>query len=117
MRAGRILDISKKTKIIFHDKEQVTMQADIYIEGKHVATGTANELKAGSRINTTSKLKIIAIGAHGDDIELACGGTLAKAIKHGHDVSMVLVTGGGLNDHNNVTIRNKDEAIKEAEAL
>ena len=27
--------------------------------------------------DTGKKLKILAIGAHGDDIELACGGTLA----------------------------------------
>ena len=26
-------------------------------------------------------MKILAVGAHLDDIELACGGTLAKAIK------------------------------------
>ena len=64
--------------------------------------------------NTSKKLKIIAIGAHGDDIELACGGTLAKAVNYGHDVSMILVTGGSSNDHNNVTIRNQDEAKKEA---
>ena len=64
--------------------------------------------------NTTKKLKIIAIGAHGDDIELACGGTIAKAIKHGHEVSMVLVTGGGSIDHNNILIRNQAEAEQEA---
>ena len=29
-------------------------------------------------------MKILAVGAHLDDIELACGGTLAKAIKNGH---------------------------------
>jgi|TARA_B110000008_G_scaffold279099_1_gene324912 LmbE family N-acetylglucosaminyl deacetylase len=65
--------------------------------------------------NVSRKLKILAIGAHGDDIELACGGTLAKAVKNGHDVSMVLVTGEGSNDHNNVKIRNQNEAKKEAE--
>jgi len=60
-----------------------------------------------------NNLKIIAIGAHGDDIELACGGTLAKARKHGHDVVMVIVTGSGSTDHNNVTIRLPDEAEQE----
>lgn len=62
----------------------------------------------------SKKLKLIAIGAHGDDIELACGGTLSKAIKHGHDVLMVVVTGNGSKDHNNKSIRNDHEAKKEA---
>lgn len=63
---------------------------------------------------SSKKLKIMAIGAHGDDIELACGGTLAKAINNGHDVSMVLVTGDGSKDHNNKIIRKDDEAKIEA---
>ena len=67
-------------------------------------------------LNVSKKLKIIAIGAHGDDIELACGGTLAQAVKNGHDVSMVLITGEGSNDHNNVKIRDQNEAKNEAEA-
>jgi LmbE family N-acetylglucosaminyl deacetylase len=64
--------------------------------------------------NIHQKLKILAIGAHGDDIELACGGTLARAIEQNHLVEMVLVTGGGSNDHKNVSIREEDEAKKEA---
>jgi LmbE family N-acetylglucosaminyl deacetylase len=66
--------------------------------------------------NTTKKLKIIAIGAHGDDIELACCGTLAKAIEQGHEVSMVLVTGSDSNDHNNMKIRAQGTAEQEAKA-
>ena len=64
--------------------------------------------------NVSKKLKVIAIGAHGDDIELACGGTLTQAVKFGHEVSMILVTGGESSDHNNVKIRNQNEAKKEA---
>lgn len=37
---------------------------------------------------------ILAIGAHPDDIELGCGGTLVKAIRAGHAVSMLVVTKG-----------------------
>ena len=65
-------------------------------------------------LNSYQKLKILAVGAHGDDIELACGGTLAKAIECNHQVEMVLVTGSGSDDHNDVVIRNKDEAKREA---
>jgi len=66
--------------------------------------------------NTGKKLTILAIGAHGDDIELACGGTLAKAIKNGHEVTMVLVSGHGSNDHNNMKIRAQGVAQQEAKA-
>ena len=59
------------------------------------------------------KLKIIAIGAHPDDIELACGGTLAKAVENGHDVYMVVVTGVASKDHNGNIIRDDNEAKDE----
>jgi hypothetical protein len=49
---GTELDIV--TKVIQQDEKQVMMQADIYISGKHIATGTAQEFRAASRINQTS---------------------------------------------------------------
>ena len=49
---GSELDIV--TKVIQQDDKQVMMQADIYISGKHIATGTAQEFRAASRINQTS---------------------------------------------------------------
>ena len=49
---GTELDIV--TKVIHQDDKQVMMQADIYISGKHVATGTGQEFRAASRINQTS---------------------------------------------------------------
>jgi LmbE family N-acetylglucosaminyl deacetylase len=66
--------------------------------------------------NTGKKLTILAIGAHGDDIELACGGTIAKAVQNGHEVIMVLVTGHASNDHNNIMIRTQRAAQQEAKA-
>ena len=63
--------------------------------------------------NKNEKLKILAIGAHGDDIELACGGTLAKAVKQGHEVTMVIVTGTGCTDTNGQVIRTSEIAEKE----
>ncbi len=66
--------------------------------------------------DTHNKLTILAIGAHGDDIELACGGSLAKAVKKGHNVIMVVVTGVDSNDHNNISIRDNGNAEKEANA-
>ena len=49
---GSELDIV--TKVIQQDDKQVMMQADIFISGKHIATGTAHEFRAASRINQTS---------------------------------------------------------------
>lgn len=66
--------------------------------------------------NTDNKLTILAIGAHGDDIELACGGSLAKAISKGHQVIMVVVTGRDSKDHKNLSIRDNGSAEKEAKA-
>ena len=63
--------------------------------------------------NKNEKLRILAIGAHGDDIELACGGTLAKAVKQGHEVTMVIVTGTGFTDTNGQVIRTSEIAEKE----
>ncbi len=59
------------------------------------------------------KLKIIAIGAHPDDIELACGGTIASAVEKGHEVCMVIVTGAASKDHHDNFIRTDDEARDE----
>jgi LmbE family N-acetylglucosaminyl deacetylase len=39
-------------------------------------------------------LNILAIGAHPDDIELGCGGTLLKAVRQGHNVTMYNITRG-----------------------
>lgn len=40
-------------------------------------------------------MNILAIGAHPDDIELGCGGTLIKAARDGHRVFMYVLTRGG----------------------
>ena len=42
------------------------------------------------------KVDILAIGAHPDDVELGCGGTLAKIIEEGKSVAVVDLTQGEL---------------------
>jgi len=39
-------------------------------------------------------MKILAIGAHPDDIEVGCSGTLAKYIQAGHDIYLLVMTDG-----------------------
>jgi LmbE family N-acetylglucosaminyl deacetylase len=59
------------------------------------------------------KLKIIAVGAHLDDLELACGGTLAKAIRFGHEVRMVVLSRSGYKHYSGKYERSNEEAMKE----
>ncbi|NOZ28267.1 MAG: PIG-L family deacetylase [Chloroflexi bacterium] len=40
------------------------------------------------------KLRVLAVGAHPDDIEIACGGTLARYALAGHHVMMCYATNG-----------------------
>lgn len=42
------------------------------------------------------KANILAIGAHPDDIEFGCGGSLAKYSERGHSLYLLVMTGGGL---------------------
>ena len=39
-------------------------------------------------------MKVLAIGAHPDDVEILCGGTMAKFAKQGHDVIICHVCDG-----------------------
>lgn len=39
-------------------------------------------------------LDVIAVGAHPDDVEIACGGTLAKLASQGYRVGIIDLTNG-----------------------
>lgn len=63
-------------------------------------------------------MKIMAIGAHLDDIELACGGTLAKAIEAGHSVKTIIMSKSGYTNYDGRQMREDATAVKEGtEAL
>jgi N-acetylglucosamine malate deacetylase 1 len=59
---------------------------------------------------------VLAIGAHPDDIELSCGGTIAKLVKDGHKVALADLTQGELGTRGNKDIRSK-EALAAAKLL
>ena len=59
------------------------------------------------------QLKIIAIGAHLDDIEIACGGTLAKALESGHLVKMIVLSDSAYKNYDGIVQRTREEAIRE----
>jgi LmbE family N-acetylglucosaminyl deacetylase len=48
------------------------------------------------KADRTGKIRILAIGAHPDDIETGCGGTLLKYAKSGHRVFLMVMTEGEL---------------------
>ena len=58
-------------------------------------------------------MKILAIGAHLDDIEIACGGTLAKANKHGHLVKVLIMSKSGYTNKDGAVQRSNEEAVEE----
>jgi len=62
------------------------------------------------------KVDILAIGAHPDDVELGCGGTLAKLISEGKKVAILDLTQGELGTRGTKETR-KQEATKAAQIL
>ena len=63
-------------------------------------------------------MRILAVGAHLDDIEIAVGGTLAKAIDNGHDVKALILSKSGYTNYNGEQMRSDESAVSEGkEAL
>ena len=54
------------------------------------------------------KLDILAFGAHPDDVELGCSGTIAKEISLGKKVGIIDLTRGELGTRGSVEIRNNE---------
>jgi LmbE family N-acetylglucosaminyl deacetylase len=46
--------------------------------------------------SSIKKMNILAIGAHPDDIEIGCGGTLAKYALYGHNIYLLIATNGAV---------------------
>ena len=63
------------------------------------------------------QLDVIAVGAHPDDIEIACGGTLAKLAKQGYKVGIVDLTDGESTPGSAGPEVRLEEARKAAETL
>ncbi|MBQ0732930.1 bacillithiol biosynthesis deacetylase BshB1 [Aquimarina celericrescens] len=62
------------------------------------------------------KLDILAVGAHPDDVELSCSGTIAKEVDKGKKVGILDLTRGELGTRGNAEIRDT-EAQKASEIL
>ena len=57
--------------------------------------------------------RILAIGAHLDDIELACGGTLAKAVDKKYVVKMIVMSKSGYTNYDGKIVRTPECAVQE----
>ena len=59
-------------------------------------------------------MKILAIGAHPDDIEVGCSGTLAKYAQNGHEIYLLVMTEGHMGGEGAIR---KKEQTKSAKIL
>ena len=64
----------------------------------------------------TEEVDVLAIGAHPDDIELCCGGTIAQLVAKGRRIGLVDLSLGELGTRGTVEIR-RQEAQRAAEIL
>ena len=81
---GTSLDIV--TKVIHHDDKQILMQAEIFIDGKHVSTGTAHESKAESRMHQISYVELCDTSCIGR--ALAMAGLINDSVASAEEVSL-----------------------------
>ena len=83
---GTSLDIV--TKVIHHDDKQILMQADIFIDGKHVSTGTAHEFRAESKMHQTSYVELCDTSCIGR--ALAMAGLINDSVASAEEVSLAI---------------------------
>jgi bacillithiol biosynthesis deacetylase BshB1 len=73
--------------------------------------------RTGGRADGPSEqIDLLAIAAHRDDVELTCGGTLAKAVRAGHRVGIIDLTQGEMGTRGDAATR-AAEAERAAKTL
>lgn len=61
-------------------------------------------------------MNVLAIGAHFDDVELGCGGTLARHVRAGDSVYVYVATRSGYGNPSAEVVRSNDVALAEGRA-
>ena len=61
-------------------------------------------------------MRVLALGAHFDDVELGCGGTIARHVENGDTVIIFVATHSGYSDHAGRVIRKPEIALAEGQA-
>ena len=59
------------------------------------------------------EVRVLAIGAHFDDVELGCGGTLLRHVANGDDVNILVVSKSDYVSKNTSHIREEETALSE----
>ena len=60
-------------------------------------------------------MKVLALGAHFDDIELGCGGSLIKHVKNKDKVYMFVLTDSGYEQYDGKVERTREVALREGQ--
>src|SRR5947208_10803095 len=80
------------------------------------ATNVSGKLAEFPGVSSTSRpLNVVCVGAHPDDPETGCGGTLAKLAREGHHVSIIYLTRGEAGVKNGD--RQATSRVRTAEAI
>ncbi len=58
-------------------------------------------------------MNVLAVGAHFDDVELGCSGTLIKHVNQGNRVIIMVVTNSQFEDKDGCVVRAKETALAE----
>ncbi len=58
-------------------------------------------------------MKVLAIGAHYDDVELGCSGTLINHVQRGDKVTILVITDSAYKNPDGDTVRNSNVAYQE----
>jgi LmbE family N-acetylglucosaminyl deacetylase len=60
-------------------------------------------------------MNILIVSAHHDDLELGCGGTVARFVEEGHKVVSLVLTHSGYSDAQGNAVRDKKAALSEGQ--
>lgn len=63
-----------------------------------------------------SKRNILVVSAHHDDLEVACGGAVARFVAEGHTVTSLVMTHSGYQDQHGREVRRRADALAEGRA-
>lgn len=63
----------------------------------------------------SEKRNILAVGAHADDVEIGCGGTVAHHAKKGDNVIILIMAESSYTDYRGRVLRSVEEGINEEE--
>jgi LmbE family N-acetylglucosaminyl deacetylase len=58
-------------------------------------------------------LKILAIGAHLDDAEIGCGGSITRAVEQGHEVKLLVLSDSSYERYDGTVFRTVEEGLEE----